>query len=339
MFSLIVDLWNVVILEPILNLIALLIALIPGHNFGIALILFTVLTRLLLYPLIKKQMQQIKKQKELQPEIAKIKAANKGNRQKEALETMALYKERGFNPFAVLGYLLLQLPIFIGLYQVINKVATNNQVLVNDTYSFVQNLSWIKDLYIDPGVFDPTFLGIVDLTRSVTGEQSFYLGAFVIAAAAAGIQYMVSKQMTAFNEGGVKKKNLKEIFKEQAAGKEVDQAEISAATNRMMIYIIPALIFVFSLGWFAALPFYWFISGLIQYFQQKRVNQSTGGTVKAVVDGKDVGAIFEKPLNAKQKKERFKTGLHGKSAHSSRNSKRVKATVKTIGKDNKKGNK
>ena len=70
------------IVQPIFNLLVLVYALLPGHNFGLSLIIFTILIRLLLWPLVRKQLHQAKAMRELQPEIKKIKAASKGNRQK-----------------------------------------------------------------------------------------------------------------------------------------------------------------------------------------------------------------------------------------------------------------
>ncbi|MYB39739.1 YidC/Oxa1 family membrane protein insertase [Candidatus Saccharibacteria bacterium] len=433
MWSLIVELWNTLIFEPVFNLIAILIAIIPWHNFGLALVLFAVITRLLLHPLIKKQLLQIKKQKELQPEVMKIKKANKGNRQQETMEIMALYRKNNFNPFAALGYILLQIPILIGLYQVINRVATDNQILATDSYSFVRdNAGWLEELHENPEIFDPTLFGTVDLTKPafsgagalyetidiseegspaigdtsqngllrledrsdeqflfgvvredrvqdmdyavvaveedcvrlsaaesrfqtladdqiaierdgnanskylclrVERDSELYLGALAVVIATAVVQFFTSKQMIAL--GADKKKGLRQIFKEQAEGKDVDQSEVSAAMNRTFLYIFPAIIFVFSIGLFAALPFYWLINSLAQYFQQKRLDSQDGGGVKAKVDGQDVAVTVEKRLNAKEKKEQAATGRG--SASGRRNVKRVAATSRTINrKDDKK---
>src|ERR1700690_4423004 len=89
--------------QPIFNLLVLIYALVPGHNFGLAIIIFTIIMRLLMWPLVKKQIRQAKSMRELQPEIKKIKLAAKGDKQKESAMTMELYKERGVNPFASLG--------------------------------------------------------------------------------------------------------------------------------------------------------------------------------------------------------------------------------------------
>jgi YidC/Oxa1 family membrane protein insertase len=76
--------FTTIIVQPIFNLLVLIYALIPGHNFGLAVILFTIIIRLLLWPLVKKQLHQTKVMRKLQPELKRVKKAASGNRQKEA---------------------------------------------------------------------------------------------------------------------------------------------------------------------------------------------------------------------------------------------------------------
>jgi YidC/Oxa1 family membrane protein insertase len=106
MFNFIGQVFNTLIGQPIFNLLIVILALIPGHNFGIAIIIFTVIVRMALYPLLKKQLHNAMAMKKLQPEMRKIKKATKGDRQKESAMMMELYKERGVNPFSSIGLLL-----------------------------------------------------------------------------------------------------------------------------------------------------------------------------------------------------------------------------------------
>src|SRR5882762_10459144 len=98
--------FTTLIVQPLFNLLVLIYALLPGHNFGLALVIFTIIIRLLLWPLIKKQLHQAKAMRTLQPEIKRVKQAAKGNRQKESQLLMELYKERGINPFATFPTLI-----------------------------------------------------------------------------------------------------------------------------------------------------------------------------------------------------------------------------------------
>ena len=108
------------IVQPIFNLLVLIYALIPGHNFGLAIILFTIVIRLLMWPLVKKQLHQTKLMRQVQPELKKVKAKAKGNKALEAQLMMELYKERGIKPFSSIGVLIIQLPIFLALFRVIH---------------------------------------------------------------------------------------------------------------------------------------------------------------------------------------------------------------------------
>src|SRR3970040_2290353 len=119
--------FTTIIVQPIFNLLVLIYALIPGHNFGLAIIIFTIIIRLLLWPLVKKQLHHAKAIRKLQPELKKIKASAKGDRRKESQMVMELYKERQINPFASLGIVLVQIPILIGLYLGLKKIIDNPQ--------------------------------------------------------------------------------------------------------------------------------------------------------------------------------------------------------------------
>ena len=82
--------FTTLIFQPIFNLLVLIYALLPGHNFGVAIILFTIIVRLLMWPLVKRQLHQAKAMRELQPEIKRVKAEAKGDRQKESAMLMEL---------------------------------------------------------------------------------------------------------------------------------------------------------------------------------------------------------------------------------------------------------
>ena len=336
MWNFIVNTWNTFIFEPIFNLITIFIAIIPGHSFGIALIIFTLIIRFVLYPLTKKQALQIKKQKQLQPEIDKIKAKNKGNRQLIALETMALYKEHNFNPFAILGSLLLQIPIFIALFQTVRRISEDTAHLIEYSYGFVKDINWMQDLASNFELFDPSFgFGLVDLTQSAFGDDSFYLPAFIIVALASLTQYFVAKQ-TSLTSSLSNQQTLKQIMARQRGGEDVPQEEVKAATQRftqkMLVYFIPGIIFIISLGWYAALPFYFLLNNLVQYLQQQHINkQADPIAVSANADSQQLEATIDRPLNAKQKKEQRRR------QQTTANRKRVQATSKTVSKKKNQG--
>ena len=114
--------WNTLIVDPMLNSLLWIYNLL-GHNFGLAIIAFTLLIRLLMYPLTRQQLQGAEGMQKLQqdPRWKKIQEKYKNDREKLAQEQMRLYKELGINPFASCLPMLIQFPIIIGLYTAVIK--------------------------------------------------------------------------------------------------------------------------------------------------------------------------------------------------------------------------
>lgn len=264
------NMFDALIVQPVFNLLELIYAVVPGHDLGIAIILFTILVRLALWPLVKKQLHHAQAMRKLQPQLKKLKKAAAGDRQKEARLQMELYKERGIKPFASIGTLIIQIPIFIGLYQAILKMTNNPNSLLDFSYSSVGNLPWIQQLTGDISKFDETLLGIVDLTRRgvEAGGPGLYVPAFILAAVSSFVQYHQTKLMMLNNQDSRK---LSVILKEAAAGKEADQAEVTAAISRLMLYFLPLITFIFALIVPAALSLYLLTSSAVGYLQQRYV--------------------------------------------------------------------
>lgn len=260
--------FNTIFVRPIFNILTLIYALIPGHNLGFAIILFTIVIRLLLWPLVRRQLHHTKKLRQLQPELKKIKVAAKGDKQVEASMTMALYKEREVNPFSPIGLLIVQLPILFALYAGISKIIKDPNAIINFSYPFVRNLSWMKELAGNIGKLDHTLFGVVDLTRKAVGTTT-YFPALLIVIASATSQYFTSKQLMITDKSA---RSLRSILSDTSqTGKSADQAEVSAAVSRMMRFIVPAMIFFISISIAAALSLYWLVSGVIAYIQQAKV--------------------------------------------------------------------
>src|SRR4051812_49303057 len=99
-----------------------------------------------MYPLVKKQLHQTQAMKKLQPQLAKIKAKTKGNKQQESMQMLELYKKNGVSPFRSIGILLIQLPIFIALYRVIQIFTMHRDEIGKFTYDFLENVTPIKHL-------------------------------------------------------------------------------------------------------------------------------------------------------------------------------------------------
>lgn len=260
------SIFTVLIVKPIFNVLVFIYGVLPGHNFGLAIILFTILVRIILWPLLKKQLHQSIKMRALQPELKKIKQKAGGNRQKESMLMMELYKERGINPFASIGVMLLQLPILLALYACLRRIINDPHQIHDFAYGFLQHLPSIKDLAANIHLFDNTLFGFVELSRHAIDKTGIYWPAMLIVVGSAIVQFYQSKQLMPIDKDARK---LRTIMKEAgASGKKADQAEVSAAMSKTMIYVFPFMIFLIGISLPAALALYWLVSSGVALIQQ-----------------------------------------------------------------------
>lgn len=123
--------WDLIILQPIINVLITISHFLWG-NFGLSVIILTVVINILMYPLTVKQMRATKATQDLQPKLAELKKKHGSNSQALAQEQMKLYKESGLSPAGCLLPMLLQMPIWIALYQsIIRVMAVNPESFVN----------------------------------------------------------------------------------------------------------------------------------------------------------------------------------------------------------------
>lgn len=293
--------FTTLIVQPIFNLLVLIYALIPGHNFGLAIILFTILVRLLMWPLVKKQLHQAKAMRELQPEIKRIKKAAGGNRQKESVMLMELYKERGINPFGSIGLLIVQIPIFIALYSGLNRIVNDPRAIVDFAYPALQDLSWIKTLAADISRFDASLFGIVDLGKAAIPKTGgIYWPAMIIVVASAVVQYFQSKQLLPDTKDS---KSLRKILKDAGKGSQADSSEVNAAVGRSTRYFLPFMIFIITINIASALSLYWLVSGVVAFIQQSRVLGQDEKEMEAIADKPSKKKVIEGEVINKSKVE------------------------------------
>ena len=288
--------FTTVIEQPIFNLLVLIYAIIPGHNFGLAIIIFTIIIRLLLWPLVKKQLHQAKAMRKLQPELKRLKQEAKGNKQKESAMVMALYKEHGVSPFGSIGILILQLPILIALYSGLRRVIGNPHQIISFAYPVLQHLPWMHHLAANIHSFDSTLFGIVDLSKVAVSNAGIYWPAMVLCLGSAAVQYYQSKQLMAT---GKNTRKLRDILRSASGGQQADQSEITAAVTNTTKYFIPVMVFIVTIRLASALSLYWFVGGLIAYIQQSFVLRDDETELEALADGtvpKDLANIPEAEL-------------------------------------------
>jgi len=287
------NIFELLFTQPIFNLLLFLYGIIPGGDLGVAVIIFTIIIRLLMWPLVKKQLHQSKLIRDLQPQLAIIRKKAKGNKQLEAQMSIELYKERGINPLAPFGLILLQLPIFLALFSAINIIANDRGQITRFAYDFMDGIPGLRDVLANPMTFNETFLGVIDLTKSAinsTGWSAALL--FVVAIITAIVQYYQSKQLTPQPKD---RKRLRDLLRDQAAGKNVDQAEVMAATTGRILFLIPVLMFFGSIWIAGALALYLLASTVTGYIQQQFV---LGKDTEELEDAADEAS--QKPLKKKK---------------------------------------
>ena len=298
--------FELIIVQPIFNALMALYALVPGGEFGISVILFTILVRWAMWPLVKKQLHQVKAMRKMQPELAKIKKKAKGDRQVEGMMMMELYKRHNVNPFRSIGLLLIQLPIFIGLYQVIKIFTDRRDELAHFTYWFLEKWEPVKNLIDNPDIFNQHLFGVIDLTKHAisasAGEYSPFL--IVLAIGAGFLQYVSIKQTSPQQETKGEKKGLRQIMAEAADGKQADQSEINTAVMGKMMKVMPIMMIGIMLTLPGAIALYYAVSTAVAVLQQHVLLRRDEEELEAMAD-KQVAK--EKKQRAKARVEKAKT--------------------------------
>lgn len=294
------NIFDLLVVQPIFNLLIGLYSVIPGGDFGVSLIIFTVIVRFALYPLVKKQLHQTQVMKKLQPELSRIKKAAKGNRQLEGMQMMELYKKHGVSPFRSLGILLIQLPIFIALYHVIQIFTQHRDQIEKFSYSFMEQLAPVRQLIDSPQAFNERLLGVVDLTKAAittTGVDWILVGLAIVAAVT---QYIMSKQTMPHNPS---QKGLRQVMAEAAEGKEADQAEMNAIVMNKMIKVLPFMMFFIMISVPGALALYYAVSNIVAMAQQHYLLKQDEEEMEALVDT----PVEHKKATAKAREKAAKT--------------------------------
>lgn len=229
--------FDVSIYQPLYNALIFFYNFIPGHDFGVAIILTTLVLKSFLIPLSKKQIESQKKMQELQPKIKELQQKHKNDKEKQTKALMEFYKENKTNPFSGCLPLIIQLIFLIAIYRVIINISQAGFVVnPSDLYAFVS----------DPGAINHFFLRFIDLTKPN------YVLAFLSAIA----QYFQTKML-------FQKQNKPEM--KDASSSEPDFATIM---NKQMLYLGPGLTFFIGATFPAALALYWLFSTLFMLFQQ-----------------------------------------------------------------------
>jgi len=282
--------WDTFILNPMTNLLLILYHYL-FHNFGLAVVVFTLITRLITLPFTVKQQRSSRAMQVLQPELEKLKKKYGNDKEKMQKAQMELYKKHKINPLGGCLPLLLTMPIMFGLYQAImaSLAATPMQLLElsQRIYLFLPQLAQLIPL-------NNKWLGI-NLGQSLPfppdGTQPLYAYVLIILVVATGYwqQKIMSPQTSAASQGD-----------NQMAG-----------MSQSMMYTMPLMFGFFALSFAAGLSIYFIISNLVGVLQYWGLNRmGLMGTAAAPV-GKTpepmVAAAPPKPPKPKSKPKKKKT--------------------------------
>ena len=284
--------FDIVIVQPIFNLLMLIYSLIP--DFGISIIIFTILVRLLLWPLVKKQLHHTKAMRKMQPELAKINKQYAKNPQMRNLAMMELYKKHNISVFGPIGILLIQFPILIAMYRVVQIFASNRADLGKYVYEAVKNLPVANNLVNNPDQFNQNFLGIFDLTQHAISKNGVVIGLLVLAVLAAVLQYLTAKQLSPNSDS---KRRLRDILSEAGSGKEADQSEVNAVVSRKMMKFMPVMVFLIIIYLPGALAMYMTTANAVGYLQNLIILRKDSSEMEDIANEK-----APKPSKAKAKK-------------------------------------
>ncbi len=230
------NIWNTVLYQPLLNALAFLVFIIPGGDVGVAVIILTILVKLLLFPFSQKSIKNQAAMTMLAPELDKIKK-NGFSKEEQARLTFELYKKHKTNPFSGCLLVLIQIPIIFALYYVFFKGINFQSELL---YSFIhipENINMI-------------FLGIIDVSKK----------SLILAILAGVSQYLQAHFMP------------KPAISSIATGS--FQENFTKSMHMQMKYFFPFIVTFIAYSISGAVALYWITSNIFAVGQQIYVNKT-----------------------------------------------------------------
>ena len=231
--------------QPLYNALIFFVNILPEHSIGIAVILLTILVKIILLPIAKKSIRSQLALKAVEPELERIKKEFP-NKEEQAKKTFSLYKEKKINPFSGCLLLLIQIPVILALYQVFIKGADSSTGVL---YSFVAH----------PETINTMLFGISMASKSV-----------MLAILSGATQFIQAYIMNNFpkKEKIVVPKGEKKDYK----------TEFAKSMQFQMLYVLPVFIAFVAYQVSAAVALYWVTSNIftiIQEYVMRRNYQKT----------------------------------------------------------------
>ncbi len=242
-------LFNELVYRPLYNLLILTYNIIPYHDFGVAIIIVTLIIKFLLVPLSRKQIESQKKMQEMQPKIKEIQAKYKKDKEKQSKALMEFYKKNKANPFSGCFPTIFQLIFLIAIYQVLFNISRSGLVVSDkQLYSFISN----------PGQINQFFLNIINLSQAIDLSHLTIkvIPQFILIISASVAQYFQTKMLMPAKNTTKTKKNEK------------GKPDMSQMMSKQMLYLGPLLTLFIGIKFPAGLALYWLVSILFAIIQQ-----------------------------------------------------------------------
>jgi YidC/Oxa1 family membrane protein insertase len=236
-----VSFFTTVFYQPIYNVLVFLMTVLPWADAGIIIILVTIIVRLALFPLSQKSIRTQLKMKDITPELEAIKLKYGNDKQEQAKQTMAFYKQKGVNPFSGFFAILIQFPIIISLYQIFYKGGIS-KIDPSLLYGFVHAPSHTVSM---------VFLGFISLINKN----------IIFALLAAVTQFFQAQIITPAQPPVV------------AGAKPSIGNDLARSMTFQSKYVFPILIFFIAYAVSAAVSLYWIVSNTFSIFQELYVRR------------------------------------------------------------------
>ncbi len=307
--------FNSLIVQPIFNILVLIYSVVPYADFGIALIIFTVLVRFLMYPLVKKQLHQSRAMQKMQPELKRIQAEYKDDRQAQGVAMMELYKKHNISPWRSIVILIIQIPIFLALFTVIQIFAQHRDQIGQWTYGFLKGLPAIHSLIQSPNNFNHTAFGFIDLTKTSVTAGQIYWPLMIIAVIGAVTQYFMSRQI--MPKTAATKRTFRQIMEDAASGKQQNQSDVNQVVSSNMMKFMPIMMFFIMISLPGALALYYVISNLVAVGQQWYILREDEEEMEEIAEEpnkRDASRVKAVEKRAKEAQEAHVTRIVAKDA-------------------------
>jgi YidC/Oxa1 family membrane protein insertase len=222
--------WINFLYNPLVNLLAFFVSVVPGGDVGVAVIILTLLVKFALFPLSKISIKNQAVMNIITPELNKIRES-KASREEQARKTLELYKKHQINPFSSFLLILIQIPILIALYFVfLNGTAFEKNVI----YSFISVPEKVNTL----------FLGLIEIKG-----KSLFLAALVCVSQYAQACFMPKPKVSSTNSGSF-------------------QESFAQSMHIQMKYVFPLLMALAAYYTSGAIALYFIVSNLFAIGQQ-----------------------------------------------------------------------